>query len=137
MRSEEEMDTLIAGYKQLLLTLLAIDPCLFDTGLRSKLPEVSGIYRILRRGSDWRDSIYVGESGHLRRRIYDCHYTGNRSVSTLKRKLIKCGEFLNEKAIQTFLGAECCVQFMELPGERERVWLQHFAIAVLKPLHND
>lgn len=130
-----EMDTLIAAYHQVLIELLAADPYPFDNDLRSRLPKAAGIFRIFKRGSGWQDSIYVGQSENLQRQIYGRHYAGNQSMSTLKRRLL--GEFTDEKAIKIFLATHCCVQFKEVPDDSDRISLQHFAIALLKPVYNE
>ena len=131
------MDELILKYRRKLDELLAAPKLSFGSTLRRALPDDAGIYRIFRRQSDWRSSVYVGQSSSLRRRLCDDHLAGNRSSSTLKRKLINAGLFSNEASVQRFLTSDCVVQTLLVPDKVERAFIEHFAIAMLRPEHND
>lgn len=131
------MDELILKYRNSLEKLLAAQCLPFDSALRRAVPDQAGIYRILRHQSDWRTSVYVGKSIDLRRRLCDDHFAGNRKSSTLKRKLIGGGLFPDEAAVQQFLAAQCIVQILLVPDDVERGFIEHFAIAILRPAHND
>lgn len=131
------MHALILNYRLSLDELLAAPQLRFDSALRAAVPAQPGIYRILKPQSDWRTSVYVGKSRDLRRRLYGDHFTGNRKSSTLKRKLIGNGLFVDEAGVERFLASECVVQFLVVQGGVERSFLEHFAIAILRPDHND
>lgn len=134
----EQIEVVLQAYKGWLQASLASQPLLFeDPRLRSKLPSEGGVYRIFEKGADWRSSVYVGKSGNLQNRIYRSHLMGNQSVSPLKRKLIQDGRCTDEKAVKRYLRDNCMIQFVLINDEAERMWFEHFAIAVLKPLYDD
>jgi len=43
----------------------------------------------------------------------------------------------DERSVTEYLTEHCLVQFLEIEDERERNWLEHYAIAVLRPIYND
>jgi len=101
------------------------------------LPTHGGVYRIIEKANDSVQTIYVGQSISLRKRIYRNHLMGSRRTSTLKNKLIKSGRFLNENEVKNHLREYCAVQFVVIEDESERLSFEHFAIAVLQPPIND
>ena len=131
------MDSILAEYKSLLMNLLSSSQVPFDNSLHGFLPEEGGVYRIFEKGSVWQSSVYVGKTTDLRNRIYKNHFMGNREASTLKRKLIRTGQFNDERAVKQFLQDRCLVQYVIVTDKRLRNFLEHFAVSVLKPQFND
>ncbi len=127
----------IARYTKLLQDLLASPRRPFDGALRRALPSNGGVYRIVESESDEQATMYVGLSSNLQNRIYRSHLMGNRTVSTLKHKLIQNGTYVDEIAVKEYLCAKCSVQFIELEDAAERNLFEHFAIAILRPAFND
>jgi hypothetical protein len=62
---------------------------------------------------------------------------GNRRASTLKRKLINNGGCVNEEAVKKYLCEKCQIQYVIIDDDKERTYLEHFAVAILKPEYND
>ncbi|MDH4136353.1 MAG: GIY-YIG nuclease family protein [Anaerolineae bacterium] len=131
------MDSIIAEYKALLVTLISNPQQPFDETLRGSLPQDGGVYRIFEKGSGWQSSVYVGKTTRLRGRIYRDHLMGNRRASTLKRKLIASGQFSDEEAVKQYLKDRCLVQYMTISDEALRTSFEHFAVGILKPQFND
>lgn len=131
------MEERIATYRESLDALLTAPRLPFDSALRTALPVQSGLYRISEAQSDWRSSVYVGESDDLRRRVGVNHFGGNRKASTLVKKLIQKGLCRDEAGVKRFLSGRCVVQYLLIPDKTERAFAQHFAIALLRPTHND
>lgn len=135
--SEGRIESIIAPYKELLQILLANPSFPFDENLHRSLPLGGGVYRIFEIGSDWQTSIYIGKSNNLQNRIYRSHLMGIRQVSTLKRKLIRQGHYVDENAVKQYLKDRCLVQFVIVNDKNERTAFEHFATATLKPRYND
>jgi hypothetical protein len=133
----EQLEDIFRPYKELLQTLVESFSHPFDKNLYGNLPSEGGIYRIFEKGADWQDSVYIGKSFDLQKRIYKNHFMGDRKASSLKRKLIKIAEFADEKAVKQYLKEKCLVQFVLIRDKAERTWFEHFSIAVLKPRIND
>lgn len=132
----QAIESITAGYQELLRELLGRRPVPFDGNLRNALPTRGGVYRILETGAGWQSSVYVGKSGNLRERTYSNHFMGNRRASTLKRKLILDGLYADENAVKEYLKERCSVQFL-IVEEDERAHFEHFAVAILRPRYND
>ncbi len=129
-------------YAQLQLDLivrqLIIKPLLeFNEGMRLQLPANGGIYRICDTSANPPLEIYIGISDNLRRRIYSNHFRGSEDNSTLTRKLINGGHFENAVEVHGFLANNCAAQYIEIEDERLRCFVEHYAVAILQPLHND
>jgi hypothetical protein len=133
----DDIKTRIEEMQKSLMTLLSADELTFDDSLRTRLPNKPGIYRILKKRSDWSASVYLGKTGDLRQRVFSEHFRGNSGASTLTRKMIARGDFAGEENVHEFLAEKCSVQFLEIQDDRERTAAEHFAIATLRPAHND
>jgi hypothetical protein len=133
------MEHVIDRYRKLLQQLLATPPIALDDNLYSALPVQGGVYRVFQKGSDWHSSVYVGETGNLRERIYRNHLMGNLESSTLKRKLIKLGVCHDERDAKRYLRERCLVQLLtdDHFGDEARTSFEHFAVAILRPRIND
>jgi excinuclease UvrABC nuclease subunit len=131
------MKSTIAQYEGLLQTLLERPAISFDENLHSMLPSQGGVYRIFEKGSDWQSSVYIGKCKNLQNRIYRNHLMGNRRASTLKGKLIEHGDCADENEVKQYFKDKCLVQFLTVLGDAERTYLEHFAVAILRPRYND
>ena len=130
------MIEIIHKYIEKLLLLISRRPSPFDDNLNGNLPTEGGVYRIFEASSDWRKSIYVGKTSNLRDRIYTKLLMGDSQVHTLKRKLIAT-EFPDEETAKQYLRSDCQIQYLEIPGGRDRTFFEHFTISVLTPKYND
>ncbi len=105
----------------------------FDDDLRNNLPNSSGIYRIYKKDSINNETIYLGKSKDVRRRLNNNHYRGGTGNSTLRRKL---SSNLSNEEITSFLNQECNIQFLEIE-EKYLSCLEHYLIAILCPKYNN
>lgn len=141
MRSLPNHDALAAEARTALgeqiEALLVATPMRFGTDLRGALPQDPGVYRVALTGINVSGSLYVGQSKHLRNRVWGDHVKGDRRGSTVLRKLISSGRATEERSAVAFLFASCHVQFITVQGERMRRRLEHYAIALLDPELND
>ena len=103
----------------------------------SSLPATAGVYRILETNALFPDTVYVGETESFRDRIYGSHLMGNVRVSTLKKKLVRSGRYPNAAGVKAYLRHDCCLQFIAVSSERDRMRLEHFVVAMLGPYFND
>ena len=131
------MIDIIQKYIEKLLILISSRHIPFDESLHGNLPTAGGVYRVFKRSSSWKESIYVGKTGNLRDRIYSNLLMGDSQAHTLKRKLIASGGLPNEEAVKRDLKDNCRVQYLEIADENERSLFEHFAISILKPKYND
>lgn len=100
---------------------------------RKEIPEKPGIYAIYSPKSQ--KLIYVESTRNLRNRIYTNHLKGNARTSTLRRKLIM--RLKSEENVSRFLES-CSLRFLPLEiNEKELKSIEHFLIAILKPMLND
>jgi excinuclease UvrABC nuclease subunit len=115
--------------------LLASPILPFTADLRKRLPCQGGLYYITQESDDGLRAHYVGKTNHLQRRVYDLHFKGSSAVSTLRKTLLASGSHADEAEVTVFLSG-CGIQFLTVDDERERLWLEHFAISVLQPIYN-
>jgi excinuclease UvrABC nuclease subunit len=123
-------------YIDKLVDLLLSNYIPFDDNLKN-LPTNGGVYRIFRPLSDWQESLYIGETNNLRKRIYENLLKGNLSSHTFIKKLSESGNFSDEESIKDYLKNCCCLQYIEIENEKERKFFEHFSISILKPKYND
>ena len=131
-----EFEAHIPQLGDLLRQLLAATPIPFSNLVPSLLPSQPGVYRIFEPALP-SDTVYVGRTTKLRSRIYRSHLMGNQGVSTLKRKLIKQGRYGHASDVKAYLRHDCAVQYLVVDIGVERLRLEHFAIALLRPWYND
>ena len=127
----------IAKYSQLLDQLLVSARLAFEDLKPSSLPASPGVYRIFDTSAVFPATVYVGQSESLRNRVYRSHLMGNTTVSTLKRKLVNSGRYHSAAEVKAYLRHDCSVQVLIVPSERERMWFEHYAVAMLHPYFND
>jgi len=126
----------VAYLADLLHRLVGAEPIPFADVVPSVLPPKPGVYRIFETGLP-HDTVYLGQSDSLRARLYGSHLMGNVSASTLKKKLLRQGRYPDTSAVKGYLRHDCSLQYLIVDAAVERVRLEHFAIAVLKPWFND
>ncbi len=120
-------------YQQKLEELLNRPIIYFDNDLKNNLPKSSGIYRIYKKDSINNETIYLGKSKDLKRRLNNNHFRGSTKNSTLRRKL---SLNLSNEEITSFLNQECNTQFIEIE-EKYLSCFEHYFIAILCPKYND
>ncbi len=124
-------------YSTVLKMLLASVRIAFDKDLQDNLQNVSGVYRIIERNDDIGQTIYVGQSSDLKKRLYSNLFTGKAGNHTLIKKLINKGRFANEQDVKIYLESKCLFQVHIIEQERERKLFEHFAISIFRPIYND
>ena len=132
------MDEIIQRYRSKIGHLMSSERMSFDDSLQQKLKEKGqGVYRVIKKDSN--DTIYVGQTKKrtLQKRVYSSLLKGGEGSHTLKRKLIKRGICHNVESAKRYLNEMCQVQIFEEANDRERALLEHFAISVFNPEHND
>lgn len=120
-------------YQQKLEELLSKPINFFNDDLKNNIPKTSGIYRIFDKNSINHETIYLGKSKDLKRRVVNNHFKGSSKNSTLRRKLSLT---LSSEEITLFLNQKCNVQFIEIE-ENNLSYFEHYFIAMLCPKHND
>lgn len=100
--------------------------------LAKELERKSGVYRVMLDGAGWADSVYVGQSSNLGRRLKEL-LSGSRESHVLNGRL-------NEEGIaspESFLQRKCYIQVKEVPNDnRGRRFLESLSIALLHPKYN-
>jgi len=110
--------------------LMSAQACPF-TG--TDVPDCPGIYIIYDGGGL---PCYVGQSRNLRRRLLVDHRAGNCKSSIFRRKLARMKRLDSELAVTFYIREECAFRFLEVESERERLEIEHFAVALLSPVLN-
>ena len=131
-----DVESRIPQLLDLLGQLLAAESIPFGHIVPNSLPAKPGVYRIFETALP-SDTVYIGRTVSLRSRIYRSHLMGNRGVSTLKRKLIRDGRYPAETDVKAYIRHDCCVQYIIIPAAVDRIRLEHFGIALLRPWYND
>ena len=107
-----------------------------DVLLRGKLKVVGGIYRIFLKENHGK-ILYVGKTANIKRRLYSSLLKGNISTHTLKRKLINKNLCTDQETANIYLKDSCVFQFLLEDNKKERSFLEHYFIAMLRPRLND
>jgi hypothetical protein len=108
----------------------------FDKGCHGSLPELPGVYRIFRPDRP-SDTIRAGRTDStLRQRVYQNHLMGDQA-GNLAPQLVRCGDCVDLRAAKQFIRENLVVQVLAVPDQRERAWLEHFILAVLRPRFSD
>jgi excinuclease UvrABC nuclease subunit len=131
-----DIESRIPMLMDLLGQLLAAETIPFAQIVPHTLPPQPGVYRIFETALP-SDTVYIGRTESLRNRIYGSHLMGNRGVSTLKRKLLRDGRYPGESDVKAYMRHDCSVQYAIVPAAVDRLRLEHFAIALLRPWYND
>ena len=130
---QETIEARIEANRTYLERLIAVPHYRFDSGLHSSLPEKPGLYRIcvdssgevLRAGS-------TKTSDSLRQRVYKNHFMGNQP-GNIRSQLVNAGVCSNLNIAKDFLRDSCSVQWVEIQGNEERKWAEHFILSTLQP----
>jgi hypothetical protein len=133
-----ELNHRIEFLKGKLEELLASTPIPFDTQCRSAFPAAPGIYRIFDR-ADPVHTIRAGRSdakGGLRQRLYQNHLMGNQR-GNLRFQLVRHGVCDDLAATKNYIQSKLVAQVLVIENERDRAWLEHFMLAVLRPRYSD
>ena len=125
---------------EILETLLAAPAFRFDDSLRPRLPVKHGLYVIARRDRPKGEYLHAGKSlkakEGLRSRVWSQHFTqgGNRARSDLVQKVIDKGYADGRATAQTWIRANCLVQWLVEEDEDSRCWAEHYMLSVLRPI---
>lgn len=117
-----------------LVDLLNSEKIRFNEKLPDKFAGEAGVYRVVKHGKGWQESIYVGQSGNLKRRLKEI-LSGKRESHVLNGKLKDNG--IPEPV--TYLKRNCYVQVAvieEVGKGTRRKLLEHLALAILSPEYN-
>ncbi len=126
------------NYIDILKELLSNDKIEFGIGMRSNLSKSSGVYRIITRdGNDSEQTIYVGRTKNLQKRLYSDLLMGNAGSHTLRNKLIKSNLCKNEEDAKQYIINKYLCQVQIINDEQERKFFKHFAISIFRPIYND
>ena len=128
------MDDRIDAFKEKLQQLIESESVGLGENLEEKIPAGPGVYRLLERGRSWDQSLYVGKSLNLRRRLIKDHVHGNQRRSSVRDELLDRGICQSEEQVTQYLTQDCAVQFIEIMDPHERARLAHFGLAVLQPM---
>lgn len=136
---KEKIDPVINEYYiDIFKKFLSNDKIEFSNDMQGDLQNISGVYRIIEKsGNGSEQTIYIGESSDLQRRLYSDLLKGNSKSHTLIKKLIKKGLYANAEGVKMFLKSKCSCQFQIIKKERERKFFEHFAISIFRPTYND
>lgn len=119
--------------------LLKSRPIPFDDRCRSSLPETHGIYRIFDPSAP-EVTVRAGRTktaaGGLRQRVYQNHLMGSQA-GNLRSQLVAGGECTDLDAAKQFVRTRLAVQVLVVDDSKERTWLEHFMLGVLRPRYCD
>lgn len=126
--------------QQWLNELIAQTPLRFDSKLRSSLPELHGVYRIVDSHGSASSTLRVGRTkqaiGGLRQRVYGNHYMGNQS-GNLRAQLVRGGRCSSLEETKRYIQDNCEVQFVIIEPDDARKWAEYFLLSVLRPDFSD
>lgn len=95
----------------------------FENLVPSKLEEdLAVVYTITNKNT--LETLYVGRTKRLRRRLYNNHLQGNKSTARLKKYIVE--DKINYPDINTYDDAKqwikdnCCFQYINIEDSRER-----------------
>lgn len=130
------IESQITNYTNLLYEFFGTQIISLNNVTPSTIPSSSGVYRIIDHSSKTPSTIYIGESGNLRKRICSNHLLGNTHSSTLLRKILQTGNYTDLNGVKNYLRNNCSIQYLIIESKSERMRLEHFAIAILGPHYN-
>jgi hypothetical protein len=107
-----------------------------DKNCRRNLPELPGVYRFL----DAVQPIATVRAGRadvtLLQRIYTNHLMGDQT-GNLRWQLTRGGECADLYSAKQYIRENLAVQVLPIRDARERIWVEHFILAVLQPRYSD
>jgi excinuclease UvrABC nuclease subunit len=119
--------------RNMLKKLLSSEFQAFEGGARSLVPKGKGTYVIYNKHTN--KIIYIGQTGRLRDRLLHDHLKGNIDGSRFRENLFSYLAASDEKAVTDHIMKQCYFKLLE--DEFEYKSLEHFAIALLRPLLNN
>ena len=128
-----ELSSAIEGLTRELLSILESAKYDFSKDNRARVPSEPGVYTIYEKTRGY--LLYIGESKHLRRRIFGEHLTGDKIASAFRRNLSDWEKLGSEEDVSAYISDKCEFQFKQC-DEAAAKRLEHFAIAILQPLLN-
>ena len=124
-------------YKKKKDTLLKSEILRFnDTSFHEKLKPIGGVYRVFLARNP-KKTLYVGKAKSIRQRLYNNLLMGQIRSHTLKRKLIRQNKCIDQETAKAYLKRNCAVQYIEEENGKERSFLEHYTISMLRPGLND
>ncbi len=132
-KSVMELNSTIKNLKGELLVLLSSPKYDFSQRSRITVPLQPGVYAIYHKTES--HLLYIGESKHLRQRIFREHLTGDKIASAFRRNLSDWEKLDSEEDISAYVSDKCEFQFKQCDKAAAKR-LEHFAIAILQPLLN-
>jgi len=109
----------------------------FDRNCRHALPETQGVYRIFDPDAP-NDTMRAGRTNGaaegLRQRVYQNHLMGNQP-GNLRAQLVNGKVCEGLEAAKEYIRTRLVVQILEVEDSRERIWLEHYMLGVLRPLY--
>ena len=101
-----ELNSAIENLKRELLTLLNCPKCDFSQHSRAIVPSEPGIYAIYDKTGG--RLLYIGESKHLKSRLFGNHLTGDRTASSFRRNLSEWQKLDQEADIGAYISRNAC-----------------------------
>jgi len=136
---EKQIDERLSQARSRLIAMITSEPLLFDSSLRSRLPNKHGLYRIY-FADDPGGTIRAGRTKRaasgLQQRVYQNHYKGNQPGNT-RQQLVRSGRCPDLAAATQLLEQRCRVQLQVVEDDKERSWAEHFMLSILCPEHCD
>jgi len=108
-----------------------------DSALHQTLPISGGIYMISSKTNGKSKVLYIGKATSIRQRLYQNLLNGQLRSHTLSRKLISYAGLKNKRQVKNFLKMNCVAQWTQVQDERERSFVEHYAIAHFRCPLND
>lgn len=118
--------------------LVSAEAVAIDSALRSRLPEVPGIYAFSRIGQAT-SVVRAGRTkgaGGLRQRIYQNHLMGNQS-GNLRAQLVREGWCASLNEAKEWIRSNCEVRFAIVDDTDDLWWIEHFVLAIIRPEFSD
>ena len=131
--SSMELSSAIDSVTGELLSILRSPKYDFSKDNRARVPSEPGIYTIYEKTRG--HLLYIGESKHLKSRLFGDHLTGDKIASSFRRNLSDWLKLSSEEDITTYISGRCEFQYKQC-DELVAKKLEYFAIAVLQPLLN-
>jgi hypothetical protein len=113
--------------------LLSSPELLFDSSLRSNLPEEPGLYAIyVREAGEYIRAGRADAAGGLRQRVYQNHFMGDQE-GNLRSQLVRSGRCSSLEDAKSWIRNNCAVRVLVVRDDEERRWGEHFMLSVLRP----
>jgi hypothetical protein len=133
----EFLETRKAEGEALLRKLPAAERVPFNTKLLSLLPREHGLYAIAYKGAPSCEFLRAGKSDTgkdgLQGRIWKQHYqTGGSRGDLIER--VKDEKGLDPRGAKKWIEDNCEVQWVEVPDKNVRNWVEHYVLAILRPI---